>query len=232
MWKFAIIGATVLAMVFAFVACDAVKDEVNSRTAKTETFDIDLTDDWVPLYAIAQGDYDLTAVCYAETITIDAMLGETDYASAWDSAKDYIDEIALNSLEYRIDNNQSEGGRLDIYLIDSVPSPMPLPGDFSLEDLGLKNLSFILVDPAVLSTDDRIGFIKIPKGENVTDSWPEASFVSGGRTALEDQLMDFDEPFAFCLRLEIKTHTVDITDLEPDLDIKIRTSFDVTFTPL
>jgi hypothetical protein len=231
MWKFAIIGVTALAMLFALVACDAVKDEVNSRTAKTETFDMDLTDDWVPLYAIAQGDYDLTAVCYAETVTIDALLGATDLASTWDSAKDYIDEIELNALEYRIAHNHSEGGRLDIYLTSSVPTPMTLPGEFSLDDLGLEDLSFILVDPAALTTDDRIGFIDIPAGNNVPD-WSEASFVSGGRTALEDQLMDFDDPFAFCLRLAIPTHTVDIGDLEPDLDIKIRTSFDVTFTPL
>ena len=228
MKKLILAAIIIAAFSLALGACDAIEDKINSATAQTETFDLDITDDWVPMYAIEQGGYKLTAVCYAEAMTIDAVLSATDYADMWDDAKGHVDSIEVNSLTYRINHNQSaEGGSLDIFLLDHVPSPIVPPEGV---DIDLDDLEFVLVDPDALSNDDRIARIDIPAGADV-DDWTDAEFLSGGESKLEDQLLNFNDPFAFCMRLGIPTHGV-LDSVEPDLELKMATSFEVTFTPL
>ena len=108
---------------------------------------------------------------------------------------------------------------------------MGLPGGLSLDDLGIDSATFILVDPDDLPSGGRIGYLDIPNQGNLPD-WTEASFVSGGRSRLEDTLLDFEDPFVFCMSLNLPTHEIDIANPQPDLEIKLSTVFDVTFTPL
>ncbi|MDP8224846.1 MAG: hypothetical protein P9L99_15915 [Candidatus Lernaella stagnicola] len=222
----AVFALAALSLIFA--ACEKLEDEINDAVGQTESFDLDITDEPVPMYAIEQAGYKLTAVCYSETVTINTLMSATDYADLWNSAKSHIDDIEIKDMTYKIGKNRvAEGGNLDIFLLSSVPSPLVPPDGV---DIDLSSLDFVLVDPTKLPNDKRIARIEIPAGTNV-NSWTDATFLSGGESELEDQLLDFTSPFAFCLRLAVPTHGVEL-DMEPDLEIELATSFDVTLTPL
>jgi len=228
-----LIALLLAAMAFGVMAaCDDLEDEINDRTSKTETIDLDITDDWVPLFAIEQGGYELTAMCYADSMTIDAVIGATDYADVWDTAKEHIDSIEVQELAYRVRKNIGGPGTLDIFLLEDAPAPMALPGGLTLEDLGIDDATFLLVDPEDLPADGRVGYLDIPNaGTNLPD-WTDGKFVSGGKIKLEETLLAFEDPFVFCMRLNIATHGVDLEDPTADLEIQLSTVFDVIFTPL
>lgn len=216
-----------------FAACESIEDEINKRASKTETIDLDITDDWVPLIAIEQDGYSLTAMCYADSMTVDAVIGATSYADVWDTAKEHIDSIEVQDLAYRVRRNISTGGRIDLFLLENAPPKMVLPGGLDPGDLGIDDLTFILVDPDSLPAGDQIGYLEIPNLADLPD-WTDGKFVSGGKIKLEETLLAFEDPFVFCMSLDIPTREIDIInpDIEPDLELKLSTIFDVVFTPL
>jgi hypothetical protein len=106
---------------------------------------------------------------------------------------------------------------------------LPLPSGLDPSDYGLDTLTWRLVNPDALSANDQIVSVPIPNGSDVPD-WTAADFVGDGKQKLEEQFMDFESPFAFCLRLNLPLHGP--TTPDPDVLIKLRASADLTFTPL
>jgi hypothetical protein len=218
------VGLALFAFVIGGLACEAIKD----KTTKTETMELNLTEDWVPLYAIEVQGIELNALCYNELITVDDLVGETDYADLWDTAKDYLKEIKVESLEYRLANNVSPGGSLQIFLVNNLPDALTLPGGASPEDFGLDIDSFvwILVDPDSLNDNRIVAELPIPAQQNIPD-WTEGDFVNDGADRIGNQLEDVDDEFAFCIRLDLPLHGVG--DLSPDVEMKVRTVFEMTY---
>lgn len=222
-----LIWAVVLFLSLA--ACDTIKDEINDKTKKTESFTLDITEDWTPLFALAYQDYSLTAVCYAEALSINDLMSVTDYADMWETVKGNISEINVKNIQSKIRDNISQGGTLDLFMVETLPPAMGLPGGVNLDDLGIDSLMWRIVEPDSLANSDLVASVDIPAGTNVSD-WANADFSPKGQEKLGEQMLDFDAPFAFCLRLNVPTHGIE--SLDPDLEIKLRTSFDIVFTPL
>jgi len=140
--------------------------------------------------------------CTPTAISFDSLLSAVPL---WSDVKEHIEEVNINELLYTVDPNKSTGnGKIDIYVTDS--------GDYFSDDQGAPPDS------------DRIGSTDtIEVGETYKDE--DIVYASGGKTALEDLMMDFEESFHICAGWDGNEDEVDLTFL---LTIDV----DVVFVPL
>lgn len=227
-----------LASLFIWSACEDVQDEINEATKQTEEFTFDLTEDWVPLYALGTEEYQLNAVCNGELMTVDELIEKyaEDQYDNWVTIREFLNEVQVKEMVHKITANRSTGGILDVYLVNEIPPALELPNgtsvDTVIEQLGLDLDSLIwrVVDEDDLADGDQIGEIDIPDGEAVGD-WTNIRFIDDGKEALEETMLDYEKEFAFCLRLDMDPHGLAGSTL-PDLKLKLQTTLRVTFTPL
>jgi len=221
-------------VVFALLvgACDQIKEEVNQNIQKKEKFTYDLTEDWVPLLAVEYNDYQLNAVCYTDAFSFDQLLADQPW---WNSAKQHIDEVEVQNLVYRLSKNSAAGdGDLLFYVFmeNELPAALPLPIDPSvLADIfGDQPLAF--VNPADLPLKNLVAILPITAGLNVPD-WTDVNWNSGGKDQLEQLMLDFDQPFSFCISVNLPPLTItDPNAIDPQVWMKLRSTINVTLVPL
>jgi len=218
-----IILLTVLVFVAA-LGCEVLKDKVK----KTETIELEIADK-APLYAIEYNGLSVQALCAAKLMTVDELVGATDYADLWESAKGNLNEIKFRAVSYEIIENISTGGNLYLYLINYEPDPIIDPS--VLDQLNIDSTEWIAVNPDDLDAEDRVVRVAIPAGQNIT-TWADGEFINDGADRLETQFLHFNSEFAFCIGLDMETHAPDLDNLKPDLKISLKAVADLIFTIL
>jgi len=236
MRRFSMFFALLAVMIF-FGACEDIQDEINEATKRTEEFTFDLTEDWVPLYALGTEQYQLNAVCNSELMTVDQLI-ETfaaDQYDNWVTIREFLNEVQVKEMVYRITANRSAGGSLEIFLVDVIPQSLELPNGIHVETviqqlgLDLDSLLWRVVDQDDLDDADQIGEIDVPDGEGVGE-WTNIRFVNDGQKKLEEAMLHYNDEFAFCLKLDMEPHGP--TSTLPALKLKLQTTLRVPFTPV
>lgn len=140
--------------------------------------------------------------CSPQGVSFDALLSGVP---GWDDVKNHVSEVNINELLYTVDPNDNTGeGTVDIYITDS--------GDYFQDGKG--------TPPA----DDRIGSTDTIQAGQVYTNDP-IQYASGGQTALEELMLDFETPFYICLGWDGNEDDVDMTFL-------LSVDVDVVFVPI
>jgi len=214
------------------IACDEIKEEVNDRTQQTKTLEMTITDDWVPLLAAEFNQYQLTSICYADPFSADILIGASDYADWWDQIKGHIKEIDIKNFYYKIGRNKVEtAGGVNLYIMEDAPDPIAIPEEILEEFLDDPTLAYF-VNANDLPANALVATIPVQPGQLVED-YTDIDWVDDGEEVLEEMLLEFDQPFTFCLEMDINPLQINsLDDLKAQLLTKLRFKMDIIFVPL
>ncbi len=228
-----ILAILLMFIAIGLMACEDLKEEINENTKQSQNFAFELTDGWVPLMSVEAADVVINTVCGFDPISINAIISATDYADMWEDVKGHIDEVKINQLGYRLNNNKAtEAGSVKLYIIlGEKPTAKAVPQEVIEELLDDPQLLYI-ADQNDLNESDLIASIPIEPGKNV-DAWTDVNWASGGESSLEDMLIDFEQEFTFCLMMDSTPVQVnDLSDLNPTVYMKLQSDVDIVFVPL
>jgi hypothetical protein len=188
-----LVAALSLAAVFA-LACN-VKDEINDAGAETKDFDEDF--DNLPVIGVG-------GVCSPAIMTFNDLMSSVSW---WEDAKDHLDDVTIEELDYKVTSNESTA-QITVYL--------------SLTDT--TDVNQVTDDDFLASTT------AIAAGTNVPD-WTMLEVKPGAEKRMEELITEPDTEFNICARIpEVAAGTVAATDVHLTLGLKI--SGTATFVPI
>jgi len=177
--------------IFIFYGCDALEDEINEKTKKTENFTEDLMDEpGIPVTNVK-------GAC-SPALDFDTLLSSVPI---WNDVKEHISEVKVNSLAYSVmDNNNTTDGWVGIYVTDS--------DDYFIGDKGAP------------PETDMVGFTEnIEAGVDYKDEL--LVFTTGGQDILEEAMLNYETPFSICAQWSGSKNNVDMKFLLTEIDIDV-----------
>ena len=186
----------VCALMLAFApACDFFKDKVNESTAQTKSFEEELDD--IPLKEVA-------GVCSPTAVSFNDLMAGISW---WSDAKGHIDAVAVESLNYRVPDNDSEAElQLDLYLSD-------------------------VTDVEEVPDSDYIGSTDLLAPGSKVEDWEPMTLADGAEDRLADLILEPDTPFTVCVKIP-QVESGDADESEVDLKLELEIAGSATFVPL